>query len=481
MAVVSTRDRTVDAALAAFATRGYEATSLDNLAASLGVRKQTILYHFASKEALLDAVIDEAGAELIAVLERAVSGSAEGWWRIDAVVRSVFRLAGRRPELLGLLREISRLGPPSATRFREMLGPFIERATAFLEGGMEAGEFRGQDARLLLLADLLDGDRGGDRGGGTPRPGDRAQRPVPGAPPGRVAGVPAVSLATRTGRPPAAGPTRMRGRGPDAPDAPDCRARWRRPLRTTTRAGTRLAGGTFRFRRGVTAVGGGSLGSGGCGLFLSTPAAAGVGRGRGGGATRRGPPGPLASGGRLALALGQDEGVDDRNDQRQQMGRGQCGRNFGKRDEEGGDDGGEAHDEAVVGSHDPQQGQGGDQSEHAQPGGGMGRCTLAVGHGEVENRNDDEFRGHEVAVERLRATHVGRVQVEIIGRDRRFGRRVCPLNPGRHPTERESSRSIAGRAGVAPGVRGVPGVPGVPDVASVPGVPVSTPVSPSSP
>jgi TetR/AcrR family transcriptional regulator len=148
----STRQRTIDAALTAFGTRGYETTSLDALAAELGVRKQTILYHFASKDALLDAVIDEAGAELVAVLEKAVSGTGEGWSRIDAVVRSVFRLAGRRPELLGLLREVSRLGPPAATRFREVLGPFIQRATSFLEGGMDAGEFRGQDARLLLLA-----------------------------------------------------------------------------------------------------------------------------------------------------------------------------------------------------------------------------------------------------------------------------------------------------------------------------------------
>ena len=152
MVSASTRARTVDAALTAFGTRGYETTSLDALAAELGVRKQTILYHFASKDALLDAVIDEAGAELIAVLEQAVSGTGEGWSRVDALVRSVFRLAARRPELLGLLREVSRLGPPPATRFREMLGPFIERATGFLEGGMEAGEFRGQDARLLLLA-----------------------------------------------------------------------------------------------------------------------------------------------------------------------------------------------------------------------------------------------------------------------------------------------------------------------------------------
>ncbi|MGH9057400.1 MAG: TetR/AcrR family transcriptional regulator [Acidimicrobiales bacterium] len=147
-----TRQRAIGAALTGFGTRGYEATSLDALAAELGVRKQTILYHFASKEALLDAVIDEAGRELVSVFEDALSRAGEGWSRVDAVVRSVFRLAGRRPELLGLLREVSRLGPPAATRFSAALGPFIDRATGFLEDGMDSGYLRRQDARLLLIA-----------------------------------------------------------------------------------------------------------------------------------------------------------------------------------------------------------------------------------------------------------------------------------------------------------------------------------------
>jgi len=147
----STRDRIIDAALRAFGTRGYDATSLDALAAELGIRKQSILYYFNSKEALLDAAIDEAGDEMIASLERALAGPAQGWDRVDSVVRSVFRLAARRPELLGLLREVSRLGPPAATRFTAILGPFIERATGFLEEGMDAGLLRQQDARLLIL------------------------------------------------------------------------------------------------------------------------------------------------------------------------------------------------------------------------------------------------------------------------------------------------------------------------------------------
>src|ERR1700722_4716167 len=147
-----TKRRVIDAAMRAFANRGYEATSLDALAAELGVRKQTILYHFVSKEALLEEVIDVAGAELPGALEEGLAHAGPGWSRVDAIVRAVFRLAGRRPELLGLLREVSRLGPPPATRLRECLEPFIARATAFLEEEMDAGGIGGQDARLLLLA-----------------------------------------------------------------------------------------------------------------------------------------------------------------------------------------------------------------------------------------------------------------------------------------------------------------------------------------
>jgi AcrR family transcriptional regulator len=152
MTGANTRARVVDAALVAFGTRGYDATSLDALAADLGIRKQTILYYFPSKEALLEAAIDQTALELASALEGSLAGVGNGWERVEAVVRSVFRLAGRRPALLGLLREVTRLGPPSATRLTACLDPLISRATTFLEMEMQAGTMRRQEPRLLLLA-----------------------------------------------------------------------------------------------------------------------------------------------------------------------------------------------------------------------------------------------------------------------------------------------------------------------------------------
>jgi AcrR family transcriptional regulator len=149
---VDTRGRILDAALASFADRGYEATSLDAVATGLGVRKQTILYHFGSKEALLDAVIDRSATELSDALERALAKAGPGFQRVEALVKAVFRVAARQPELLGLLREVSRLGPPATTRLMDALDPLIERARAFLEAEMDAGNMRRQDPRLLLLS-----------------------------------------------------------------------------------------------------------------------------------------------------------------------------------------------------------------------------------------------------------------------------------------------------------------------------------------
>ncbi|HUR17343.1 MAG TPA: TetR/AcrR family transcriptional regulator [Acidimicrobiales bacterium] len=147
-----TGERVLSAALTSFGTRGYEATSLDALAAGLGLRKQTILYWFPSKEALLEAVVDRAAADLGAALERSLARAGEGWARVEALVVSVFRISVRRPELLGVVREASRLGPPASVRLLAALEPLMDRATGFLRAEMAAGRMREQDPRVVLLA-----------------------------------------------------------------------------------------------------------------------------------------------------------------------------------------------------------------------------------------------------------------------------------------------------------------------------------------
>lgn len=150
--MATTRDRVLAVASAAFAERGYDAVSLDALAAELGVTKQTILYHFGSKAGLLDAVLAAATAELLAVLGPAVARVPAGWPRVEAAVRAAFALAVRRPHLLGLLREVSRLGPPASTPVLAALRPSIDAAVEALAAGMAGGVLRRSDPRLVLVS-----------------------------------------------------------------------------------------------------------------------------------------------------------------------------------------------------------------------------------------------------------------------------------------------------------------------------------------
>jgi AcrR family transcriptional regulator len=147
-----TPDRILDVAMVEFGTRGYEATSLDDLAGRLGIRKQTILYWFPSKEVLLEAVVDRCADEVTNRLIAGLATAEEGFGRIEAMVRVMFRLAARHPAMLGFLREVTRLGPPSSTRLLDRLEPLVSRAAGFLEVEMAAGRMRRHDPRLLLLA-----------------------------------------------------------------------------------------------------------------------------------------------------------------------------------------------------------------------------------------------------------------------------------------------------------------------------------------
>ena len=149
---MGTADRILVTAMTAFGTRGFEATSLDDLAREVGIRKQTILYWYPSKDALLAAVVDRCADEVTVRLVRGLDGAEDGFGRVEAMVRVMFRLAARHPAMLGFMREVTRLGPPSSTRLLARIEPLVERASGFLEEEMDAGRMQRHDPRLLLLA-----------------------------------------------------------------------------------------------------------------------------------------------------------------------------------------------------------------------------------------------------------------------------------------------------------------------------------------
>jgi TetR/AcrR family transcriptional regulator len=145
-----TRERILESATDLFGRRGVDAVSLDAIAADVGVAKQTLLYWFPSKDDLIRAVLVSAAQELTILIDAAVRAAPDDPLdRIEAVIRAVFRPAVRRPALLGLIREVSRLPSAAGDRLTADLAPLVDRAVAYLEHEMDAGRLRRADPRLV--------------------------------------------------------------------------------------------------------------------------------------------------------------------------------------------------------------------------------------------------------------------------------------------------------------------------------------------
>lgn len=90
-----------------FIRQGYDATSMADLAAALGLSKSSLYHHVPSKERLLELALDEALGELTAVVEAATADGAAGtsYERLRRVVEDGVRLlAAHQPAVTLLLR-----------------------------------------------------------------------------------------------------------------------------------------------------------------------------------------------------------------------------------------------------------------------------------------------------------------------------------------------------------------------------------------
>jgi AcrR family transcriptional regulator len=107
----ATREHLIAVATQLFASRGYEGTSVDAVQQGAGVSRGSLYHHFASKDALFEAVVEEietrVGTEVIAAAEGtadAVAGLRAGclaWVRLagDPVVQRILLIDA--PSVLG--------------------------------------------------------------------------------------------------------------------------------------------------------------------------------------------------------------------------------------------------------------------------------------------------------------------------------------------------------------------------------------------
>jgi AcrR family transcriptional regulator len=148
----TTREQILDEALALFAQGGYDGTSLNDIAAGVGIRRPSLLHHFASKEALYQEVFEHLLSDWFERLAGAIVSSEHGWAKVEQVLRAGFRFFADNPSYVRMVRrEAIDGGQHLAVDLASVLRPSFDLAADYFQREMEAGTFRTQDPRQLLI------------------------------------------------------------------------------------------------------------------------------------------------------------------------------------------------------------------------------------------------------------------------------------------------------------------------------------------
>ena len=97
----STKDIILEVARRRFVEHGYNGTSLNEIADEVGIRRPSLLHHFASKEVLYREVLLEGFAAWTALVDQAIEGPREGWPQVERMLRAAFVSSKSAPTSCG--------------------------------------------------------------------------------------------------------------------------------------------------------------------------------------------------------------------------------------------------------------------------------------------------------------------------------------------------------------------------------------------
>lgn len=150
-AKATTAERILDAAEAIFAARGYDATSLSDIAEGVGIRTPSLYNHFESKESLYLAVLERLLDPFFAMLDGFLAQPLDVA-RAEESIAALMSHHARSPNLARLLQHASL----SDSRHLELLydrwyRPFFDRAARLIGNNPALAGSVGEDLPFVIV------------------------------------------------------------------------------------------------------------------------------------------------------------------------------------------------------------------------------------------------------------------------------------------------------------------------------------------
>ena len=148
------RAEILHAAFRAFREKGYHATTLDDIAEHVGVRKTALYHYFPDKEAILYECHLESLAEVRRLMATAGRSSDSASERLSFVIKEHVRVMIETLEGSPLAFEMSALSPERQAEVIEARDKYERGLRKIIDKGVKDGEFRSVDSKLAVFAIL---------------------------------------------------------------------------------------------------------------------------------------------------------------------------------------------------------------------------------------------------------------------------------------------------------------------------------------
>ena len=138
----STYERLIESAISLFAQKGFYGTSIRDISEQLGISKQALLHHFASKEKLYGEVLERIAQRVISRVKQA----NENLTAIEQLEISLDQMSVWSTEDLDgarvLMRELLDNPERAPNAVNWYLNPLLDAMVSIIEKGMKQGEFK---------------------------------------------------------------------------------------------------------------------------------------------------------------------------------------------------------------------------------------------------------------------------------------------------------------------------------------------------
>lgn len=148
-------DGIVQAAVLLFNRNGYHATSMDDIAQAVSIKKPSLYHHFGSKEEILLAILETGMEQLIQEVHAIVESELNPVEKLRAAIRVHATVIASNPQGAAVfLREDRGLGEDYLDRYLSMRDQFEKLFRSIIAEGIQEGVFRPTDVSIAVHAVL---------------------------------------------------------------------------------------------------------------------------------------------------------------------------------------------------------------------------------------------------------------------------------------------------------------------------------------